>query len=95
MNIIRIDALENLATKITWIVLSFNMLALYMFVNIRFFCRIINLKCISISFTHPSGICGSCAMNINGENTLACLCKIDAGQDKPVKAQRDRTGLRV
>merc|ERR1719187_888810 len=31
------------------------------------------------------GICGSCAMNINGENTLACLCKIDAGQDKPVK----------
>ena len=24
------------------------------------------------------GICGSCAMNINGVNTLACLCKIDA-----------------
>lgn len=23
------------------------------------------------------GICGSCAMNINGQNTLACLCKID------------------
>ncbi|CAI2180608.1 14395_t:CDS:2 [Funneliformis geosporum] len=23
------------------------------------------------------GICGSCAMNINGVNTLACLCKID------------------
>lgn len=22
------------------------------------------------------GICGSCAMNINGQNTLACLCKI-------------------
>ncbi len=21
------------------------------------------------------GICGSCAMNINGTNTLACLCK--------------------
>lgn len=21
------------------------------------------------------GICGSCAMNINGQNTLACLCK--------------------
>lgn len=20
------------------------------------------------------GICGSCAMNINGQNTLACLC---------------------
>jgi succinate dehydrogenase (ubiquinone) iron-sulfur subunit len=24
------------------------------------------------------GICGSCAMNINGSNTLACLCGIDA-----------------
>lgn len=23
------------------------------------------------------GICGSCAMNINGHNTLACLCRID------------------
>ena len=23
------------------------------------------------------GICGSCAMNINGKNTLACLCFID------------------
>jgi succinate dehydrogenase (ubiquinone) iron-sulfur subunit len=23
------------------------------------------------------GICGSCAMNINGTNTLACLCKVD------------------
>lgn len=23
------------------------------------------------------GICGSCAMNINGQNTLACICKID------------------
>lgn len=23
------------------------------------------------------GICGSCAMNINGSNTLACLCYID------------------
>ena len=22
------------------------------------------------------GICGSCAMNINGTNTLACLCKL-------------------
>ena len=27
------------------------------------------------------GICGSCAMNINGQNTLACLCKIDAGAE--------------
>ena len=23
------------------------------------------------------GICGSCAMNIDGGNTLACICKID------------------
>ena len=23
------------------------------------------------------GICGSCAMNIDGENTLACLCFIE------------------
>ena len=26
------------------------------------------------------GICGSCAMNINGRNTLACLCKVDRGE---------------
>jgi len=25
------------------------------------------------------GICGSCAMNIDGQNTLACLCYIDKG----------------
>merc|ERR1719469_1749475 len=25
------------------------------------------------------GICGSCAMNIDGRNTLACLCTIDDG----------------
>jgi succinate dehydrogenase (ubiquinone) iron-sulfur subunit len=32
------------------------------------------------------GICGSCAMNINGNNTLACLCKIDSSNlSKPVK----------
>ena len=30
------------------------------------------------------GICGSCAMNIGGRNTLACLCYIDKGA-KPVK----------
>ena len=29
------------------------------------------------------GICGSCAMNINGRNALACLCKIPE-DDKPV-----------
>ena len=32
------------------------------------------------------GICGSCAMNINGQNTLACLCRIDrdAGKDSKI-----------
>src|SRR5204862_532153 len=28
------------------------------------------------------GICGSCAMNINGVNTLACICKIDRSDTK-------------
>lgn len=27
------------------------------------------------------GICGSCAMNINGKNTLACLCYIDKSNE--------------
>ncbi len=31
------------------------------------------------------GICGSCAMNINGQNTLACLCKIDTDTSKETK----------
>ncbi len=31
------------------------------------------------------GICGSCAMNINGTNTLACLCKIDDNLSKTTK----------
>jgi len=31
------------------------------------------------------GICGSCAMNINGLNTLACLCKIDYATSKATK----------
>nr|XP_019553762.2 succinate dehydrogenase [ubiquinone] iron-sulfur subunit, mitochondrial [Aedes albopictus] len=32
------------------------------------------------------GICGSCAMNIGGTNTLACISKIDAdNMDKPTK----------
>lgn len=31
------------------------------------------------------GICGSCAMNINGGNTLACICKIDTNLDKVSK----------
>jgi len=30
------------------------------------------------------GICGSCAMNINGRNTLACLDRIES-DDKPLK----------
>jgi len=30
------------------------------------------------------GICGSCAMNINGRNTLACLCRIDTEDAKAV-----------
>lgn len=40
------------------------------------------------SFYHLSlnaGICGSCAMNINGGNTLACLNKIDTNISKPTK----------
>merc|ERR1711957_695996 len=32
------------------------------------------------------GICGSCAMNIDGTNTLACLCYIDA------KGEEDTSG---
>jgi len=31
------------------------------------------------------GICGSCAMNINGINTLACLCKIDRNSSSSTK----------
>ncbi|KAI9335843.1 alpha-helical ferredoxin [Zopfochytrium polystomum] len=31
------------------------------------------------------GICGSCAMNINGGNTLACLSRIDRDVSKPTK----------
>ncbi|POS80755.1 succinate dehydrogenase iron-sulfur subunit [Diaporthe helianthi] len=31
------------------------------------------------------GICGSCAMNINGMNTLACLCRIPADSNKEMK----------
>lgn len=30
------------------------------------------------------GICGSCAMSINGSNTLACLCYIDRKSSAPV-----------
>ncbi len=31
------------------------------------------------------GICGSCAMNVNGQNTLACLCRIDRTENKDTK----------
>lgn len=31
------------------------------------------------------GICGSCAMNIGGRNTLACLCRIDTNTAKDSK----------
>lgn len=31
------------------------------------------------------GICGSCAMNINGRNTLACLCRTDTDTSKDEK----------
>lgn len=31
------------------------------------------------------GICGSCAMNINGTNTLACLCRIPAEDTSDMK----------
>lgn len=38
-----------------------------------------------IVFVLIAGICGSCAMNINGGNTLACLNKIDTNTSKPTK----------
>lgn len=31
------------------------------------------------------GICGSCAMNIGGANTLACICNVDMTTSKPTK----------
>jgi len=30
------------------------------------------------------GICGSCAMNIDGVNTLACLCRIEKAGDSKI-----------
>lgn len=30
------------------------------------------------------GICGSCAMNIDGTNTLACLCRIDPAKETKI-----------
>lgn len=31
------------------------------------------------------GICGSCAMNIDGQNHLACLSKVNMDTSKPTK----------
>lgn len=31
------------------------------------------------------GICGSCSMNINGTNALACICEIDTNLNKTTK----------
>eukprot|EP01084_Bolivina_argentea_P271722 462431_1 len=41
----------------------------------------------SLSFRRScrEGICGSCAMNIDGKSTLACLCRINTESDKPTK----------
>ena len=36
------------------------------------------------------GICGSCAMNINGQNTLACLCMFSLGGNLSGKAIADQ-----
>ncbi len=38
-----------------------------------------------LSLVLSAGICGSCAMNINGGNTLACLNKIDTNTSKVTK----------
>lgn len=40
------------------------------------------------------GICGSCAMNINGSNTLACLCPISEDK-KESKDQDKKKGINV
>lgn len=45
------------------------------------------------------GICGSCAMNINGQNTLACLCMSSASgippslNTKSMALKKERTRL--
>jgi succinate dehydrogenase (ubiquinone) iron-sulfur subunit len=41
-----------------------------------------NSHVLCVPFT---GICGSCSMNIGGENTLACISRIDQSLAKPVK----------
>lgn len=60
------------------------------FCQIHFFGWTILLICYIImtvlwNFYNFTGICGSCAMNINGGNTLACLNKIDTNTSKVTK----------
>jgi len=45
--------------------------------------KIKNEKDTTLTFRRScrEGICGSCAMNINGNNTLACLCDIPKGTE--------------
>jgi succinate dehydrogenase (ubiquinone) iron-sulfur subunit len=40
------------------------------------------------------GICGSCAMNINGQNTLACLCTLDSISHISLEGERERERVR-
>lgn len=48
------------------------------------------VACIFVAATQPThlrreGICGSCAMNIDGTNNLACLSKVDRDPNKASK----------
>eukprot|EP00484_Ammonia_sp_Unknown_P021841 CAMPEP_0197029834 /NCGR_PEP_ID=MMETSP1384-20130603/9196_1 /TAXON_ID=29189 /ORGANISM="Ammonia sp." /LENGTH=263 /DNA_ID=CAMNT_0042459071 /DNA_START=217 /DNA_END=1008 /DNA_ORIENTATION=+ len=45
--------------------------------------KIKNQQDTSLSFRRScrEGICGSCSVNVDGSNTLACLCKTKPGQD--------------
>uniref|UniRef100_A0A2P1H677 Succinate dehydrogenase [ubiquinone] iron-sulfur subunit, mitochondrial n=1 Tax=Diplodon chilensis TaxID=149536 RepID=A0A2P1H677_9BIVA len=40
---------------------------------------------LTFSSSCSEGICGSCSMNVGGNNTLACLCKIDTNTSKTTK----------
>jgi succinate dehydrogenase/fumarate reductase-like Fe-S protein len=39
--------------------------------------------CTTRNTPHREGICGSCAMNIDGQNNLACLSKVNRDPSKP------------
>lgn len=41
------------------------------------------------------GICGSCAMNIDGQNTLACLCKVTGTLGWLARQRHDHAGYAV